>query len=89
MDSPSHISRVQTVVSISSTGEEEDMDDLGRLERENRELRRQVDVLMKGWSESRGERERGNEVRVREEDEKYEELVREMARLQTIVNKVR
>ena len=70
------------------------MDDLGRLERENRELKRQVELLMSGWKEDRSrgkgrvERDAIKEVRGGEEDDKYEELVREMARLQTVISKV-
>ena len=79
MDSPSHISRVQTVVSISPTKDTqmENESDMTRLERENRELRRELEMVVMGLEEERGD------------DEKYEEIVREMARLQNTLHKVR
>ena len=54
--------------------------DLMRLERENRGLRRQLEVAAMGWEE---------QGRGRGEDDKYEELVREVTRIQNTVDKVR
>ena len=65
------------MVSISSPEVEAEESDLVKLERENRELRRQVEALAR----------RGGEEG-REGEERYEELVREVARLQGIVTKV-
>jgi hypothetical protein len=70
---------VQTVVSISPTREDIESD-LVRLERENRELRRQLEVAAMGWEE---------QGRGRGEDEKYEVLVREVIRIHNTVEKVR
>ena len=77
--SASHISRVQTVVSISPTREERESD-LERLERENRELRRQLQMAAMGWEE---------QGRGRGEGENYEELMGEVARIQNTVDKVK
>ena len=66
------------MVSISPTREEGIESDLVRLERENKELRRQLDT--KGWEEQR---------RGRGDDEKYEELMREVIRIQNTVDNLR
>ena len=78
MDSPSHISRVQTVVSISPAQDTqiEYESDLTRLERENRELRRELEKVVMVLEEERVG------------DEKYEEIAGEMARLQHTLHKV-
>ena len=80
MDSPSHISRVQTVVSISPHPKDtqiENESDMTRLERENTELRRELERVVMGLEEER------------EDDEKYGEIAREMIRLQNTLHKER
>ena len=66
------------MVSISPSREDCIESDLERLGRENRELRRQIETM--GWEE---------QGRGRMENEKYEELVREVAWIQNTVDKVK
>ena len=67
------------MVSISPTREDIE-GDLVRLERENKELRRQLGVAAMGWEE---------QGRGRGEGENYDELMGEVSRIQNTVDKVK